>query len=125
LEVSGILLYLFTFLYGSVSWLAAGSITISVGIVIDNFLYEKESLGKVIVFPFFVAAIGLVTFGASVYVMAMSNVADFVITPTVSRQQIILGTLAGIACSVAGVIAQYLVNRWVTRRPMREIIDIM
>ncbi len=121
----GILLYLFTFLYGSVSWLAAGGITITVGIVIDNFLYEKESLGKVIVFPFFLAAIGLVTYGASIYVMAVSNVADFAITPAVSRQHIILGTLAGIACSVGGVIAQYLVNRWVARRPIREIIDIV
>ena len=120
----GILLYLFTFLYGSVQWLTAGGIIISLGVIVDNFLYERDSLGKVVVFPFFIAAIGLVAYGASVYVMAMSNVADFPFSPDTSRSHIFIGTLAGIIASVAGVVAQYLVSRWVNRQGTRELIEI-
>ena len=53
-----------------VSWLQPG-------IVIDNFFHDRESLAKVIVFPFFIGAVGLIAYGASIYAIAVSNVPDF------------------------------------------------
>jgi len=53
----GILLYILTFIYGGVLWIALGGVIATIGIIADNFLYEREGLGKVVVLPFFIGAI--------------------------------------------------------------------
>ena len=68
-ETMGILIYLMTFIYGAIEWLIIAGIIVSVGIIIDVYLNEREQLGKVIVFPFFVVALGLILYGASVYLI--------------------------------------------------------
>ncbi len=54
----GLVLYLMTFIYGAVEWLIVAGLITSVGVIMDVYANEREGLGKVIVFPFFVIALG-------------------------------------------------------------------
>ena len=56
-----------TFIYGSIEWFIVAGLVTSIGLIIDVYANERESLGKVIVFPFFVIALGFILYGASVY----------------------------------------------------------
>ena len=77
----GIVTYLMTFIFGSIEWLVLAGLVLSIGIIIDVYSNERENLGKVIVFPFFVTAIGLILYGASVYyLIVISGVTDFPVT---------------------------------------------
>ena len=73
----GLVLYLMTFIYGSIEWLIVAGLVTSVGVIIDVYANEREGLGKVIVFPFFVIALGFILYGASVYIISVSAVPDF------------------------------------------------
>jgi putative membrane protein len=120
----GYLLYFLIFMYGAVLWLALAGIVSSIGIIIDNFFYDRQGLAKVIVFPFFIGAVGLITYGASIYGLAVSHIPDFPYTTGTALQYIISGTLGGLICVFAGVGVQYLVNRYlVNARTPDKIID--
>ncbi len=56
----GIIHYLMLFIFGGIGWLIAAGLVMSIGIIIDVYLNERENLGKVIVFPFFITAIGFI-----------------------------------------------------------------
>jgi putative membrane protein len=122
----GILLYLLTFVYGSVLWITLGGVVASVGIIIDNFFYEREGLARVIVFPFFISAIGLIAYGASIYVLSVSNVAEFPYTPGTALQFIFYGIIGGLACAFAGVGIQRYLNRRIAAQPGQDqIIEVI
>jgi putative membrane protein len=114
----GPLLYILTFVYGAVLWITLGGVVASVGIVIDNFFYERDQLAKVIVFPFFIGAIGLIAYGAIIYVLSLSNVADFPYTQDTALQFITFGILGGMICIFAGVGLQRYINRWIDEHPL-------
>jgi len=120
----GILDYLVTFIYGSVLWFTFGGVVSSIGIIIDNFFYEREGLAKVIVFPFFISAIGLIAYGAITYVMSFSIVAD---PPSIDTalQYIFYGIIGGFACVFAGVGIKRYINRWiVSHQPEEEFSEV-
>jgi putative membrane protein len=119
----GFLLYVLTFLYGGVLWMALAGVVASVGIIIDHFFYEREGLVKVIVFPFFISAIGLIAFSASVYVISMSNVADFPFSSESALQYFIYGTAGGLICAFAGMGVQYMTSKWLLEHIPPPIID--
>ncbi len=121
----GLLLYFLIFVYGAVLWIALAGIVSSVGIIIDNFFHDREGLAKVIVFPFFIGAVGLIAYGASIYVISMSNIPDFPFTTTTALQYILFGTLGGLACAFAGVGVQYLINRYLEEHANPEIIELI
>jgi putative membrane protein len=107
----GPLLYILTFVYGAVLWITLGGVVASIGIVVDNFFYEREGLVRVIVFPFFISAIGLIAYGASTYVLSISNITDFPYTTDTALRYIFYGILGGLACAIAGVVVQRYINR--------------
>jgi len=121
----GILLYILTFLYGGVLWMTLAGVVASVGIIIDHFFYEREGLVKVIVFPFFIAAIGLIAYSASVYVISMSNVADFPFTPESAFQYFVYGTAGGLICAFAGMGVRYMTSKWILEQAPPHIIEVM
>jgi putative membrane protein len=121
----GILLYILTFLYGGVLWMTLAGVVASVGIIIDHFFYEREGLVKVIVFPFFIAAIGLIAYSASVYVISMSNVADFPFTPESAFQYFVYGTVGGLICAFAGMGVRYMTSKWLLEQAPPHIIEVM
>jgi putative membrane protein len=121
----GLLLYLMTFIYGSIEWFILAGLVTSVGVIIDVYANEREGLGKVIVFPFFVIAIGFILYGASVYIISVSGVPDFPLTPDESSKYILYSTIIGIVSAIIGVISQFFVNRKMAELRKQEIIEDM
>jgi putative membrane protein len=121
----GILLYFMTFIYGSVEWLIIAGIIVSVGIIIDVYLNERELLGKVIVFPFFVTALGLILYGASVYLITVSGVPDFPLTMNEAGSYILYSTAIGLSSAIIGVIVQHFVTKRLAEQRHQEIIEVL
>ena len=121
----GLLLYLMTFIYGSIEWFIFAGLVTSVGVIIDVYANEREALGKVIVFPFFVIALGFILYAASVYIISVSGVPDFPLTPDESAKNILYSTIIGISSAVIGVITQFFVNRKMAELRKQEIIEVI
>ncbi len=121
----GLVLYLMTFIYGSIEWLIVAGLVTSVGVIIDVYANEREGLGKVIVFPFFVIALGFILYGASVYIISVSGVPDFPLSAEVAADNILYSTVIGIISAVVGVIIQYGVNKKMAELRKQEIIEVM
>jgi putative membrane protein len=121
----GLVLYLMTFIYGSIEWLIVAGLVTSVGVIIDVYANEREGLGKVIVFPFFVIALGFILYGASVYIISVSGVPDFPLSAEISANNILYSTVIGIVSALAGVITQYGVNRRMAELRKQEIIEVI
>ncbi len=121
----GLVLYLMTFVYGSVEWLIVAGLITSVGVIYDVYVNERENLGKVIVFPFFVTAIGLILYAASVYIIISYGVQDFPLSADAASKNILYATIAGIISAIAGVAIQFLVNRKMAELHNQEIIEVM
>ena len=121
----GLVLYLMTFIYGSIEWLIVAGLVTSVGIIIDVYANERDGLGKVIVFPFFIIALGFILYGASVYIISVSGVPDFPLSADVAANNILYSTVIGIISAVVGVIIQYGVNKKMAELRKQEIIEVM
>jgi putative membrane protein len=122
----GIVTYLMTFIFGSIEWLVLAGLVLSIGIIIDVYSNERENLGKVIVFPFFVTAIGLILYGASVYyITVISGVTDFPVLSDSANTVILESAVAGIIAAIIGVIIQFFVNRKTAEERKQEIIEVM
>ncbi|MCX6684844.1 MAG: DUF373 family protein [Methanoregula sp.] len=121
----GILLYLMTFIFGSIEWLIIAGLVTSVGIIIDVYANERDGLGKVIVFPFFVIALGLILYSASVYIISVSGLPEFPLSTDVSAMNILTFTILGIFSAIAGVIVQYFVTKKLSELRKQEIIEVM
>ncbi|MDD1697762.1 MAG: DUF373 family protein [Methanoregula sp.] len=121
----GLLLYLMTFIYGSIEWFIFAGLVTSVGVIIDVYANEREALGKVIVFPFFVIALGFILYAASVYIISVSGVPDFPLTSDEAAKNILYSTIIGISSAVTGVITQFFVNRRMAELRKQEIIEVI
>ena len=121
----GLLLYLMTFIYGSIEWFILAGLVTSVGVIIDVYANEREALGKVIVFPFFVIALGFILYAASVYIISVSGVPDFPLTPDEAAKNILYSTIIGISSAIIGVITQFFVNRKMAELRKQEIIEVI
>jgi putative membrane protein len=121
----GLILYLMTFIFGAIEWLIVAGLVLSIGIIIDVWSNERGNLGKVIVFPFFVAAIGLILYGASVFLISLSGVPDFPLTQETASSYILQSTIAGIITALIGVVIQFFINRKNAEQRKQEIIEVM
>jgi putative membrane protein len=121
----GLLLYLMTFIYGSIEWFIVAGLVTSIGVIIDVYANEREALGKVIVFPFFVIALGFILYAASVYIISVSGVPDFPLTSDVAANNILYSTIIGISSAIIGVITQFFVNRRMAELRKQEIIEVI
>lgn len=121
----GLITYLMTFIYGAFEWLLFAGLVLSIGVIIDVYQNERENLGKVIVFPFFVTAIGLLLYAASIYIISFQGVPDFPLsTETISRY-ILWSTIAGIVAAITGVIVQHIITKKVADLQKQEIIEVI
>ncbi len=102
----GIFLYLISFLYGSLGWFTASALILTVGKVIDAWMNDPAALPRVVVLPFFVVAIGLIAYGASVYTLSVSNLLTFPYTPSQGSQFITLCVVGGLLMAIIGVYIQ-------------------
>lgn len=121
----GIVQYLMTFIWGSIEWLIAAGILTSLGILIDVYMNERENLGKVIVFPFFIVSIGLILWSASVYVISVNSIPDFPLSADDASRYVLYLTSIGILSAICGVVTQYFVNKKLIDLRKQEIIEVM
>lgn len=119
----GVLLYVMSFIYGAIFWLIIAGLVTSVGIIIDVYINERENLIKVIVFPFFVTAIGIILYGASAFILAISSVTGFPISAASGGTDIMYSTLFGLACAIAGVVIQFVMAKRQTETQKESIIE--
>jgi putative membrane protein len=124
-EWGGILLYLMTFIYGAIWWLIVAGLITSVGIIIDVYINEREGLAKVIVSPFFISAVGLILYGASVYILSINGVPEFPLNPSSAWSYILYSTIIGLACAIAGVIIQYFIKKRLAEQRRQAIIEVI
>jgi putative membrane protein len=108
----GIFLYVISFLYGSIGWFTASGVIITLGKVTDAYLNDPAALPRTVVLPFFITAIGLITFGASVYTLSVSNLLTFPVTPSQGSQVITLSLVGGLLVALAGVYLQSVIGKW-------------
>jgi len=109
---AGLFFYVLSFIYGSVAWFVVASLVASVGKIIDTFLNEPEHLAKVIVLPFFLLAIGIIAYGASVYTLSISGIPDFPFAEDDGIRSIVFSTFGGLGCAVLGIYIQRVINHW-------------
>ncbi len=121
----GLLLYLMTFIYGAIVWLIVAGLVVSIGVFIDVYSNEPERLGKVVVFPFFVTAVGLILYGASVYILTISGVPEFPLSTGTAGNYILYSTVAGLIAAISGVIIQYYVNKKLSEKQKQRIIEVI
>jgi len=121
----GVLYFLMMFIYGAIGWLIAGGLVMSIGIITDVYTNEREGLGKVIVFPFFITAIGLILYCASLFTLPVKEILHFPLTPEEAATQIVYLAVAGIISAIAGVVIQFFINRKLAQLRNQEIIEVM
>lgn len=121
----GVLYFLMVFIYGAIVWLIAGGLVMSVGIIIDVYSHERQGLGKVIVFPFFITAIGLILYSTSLFTLPVEEILHFPLTPEDAATQIIYFAIAGIISAISGVIIQFFLYRKLAELRKQEIIEVM
>jgi putative membrane protein len=119
----GVLYFLMVFIFGAIGWLIAGGIVMSVGIIIDVYVNERDRLGKVIVFPFFVTAIGLILYCASLFYLPVNEISHFPLTAEAAATQIVYLAIGGIISAISGVIIQFFINRKLAGLRKQEIIE--
>lgn len=107
----GFIYHVFTFLYGSIVWIVVGSLIASIGKIVDCVQNNQKGISRIFVFPFFILAAGLVSYGAVIYFMTISPLEPFPFSTTDGIIAIILLTLAGLIVAFAGVYFRPMVQR--------------
>ena len=121
----GVLYFLMLFFFGAIWWLITGGLVMSVGIVIDVFANEREGLGKVIVFPFFITAIGFILYSASLFNLPVKDIPLFPLTLEEATAQVFYYAIAGIVAAITSVVFQYFINKKMFELRKQEIIEVM
>jgi len=109
---SGFFFQILAFMYGSIVWFTAAGLVASGGKIIDVFLNEREAVRRVVALPFFVLAIGVIAYGASIYILSISEIPGFPIADDAGVKYIIFTTIGGLFCAFFGVYLQSLLGRW-------------
>lgn len=112
-EEAGLLLFIAAFIFGSVWWFVGAGLVAMGGKIIDCILNDRENLGRVVILPFFIGAIGTIIYGASSYLLSISNVPDFPIAADTGVRLIIAFTVIGLICALLGLYIQSATIRWV------------
>jgi putative membrane protein len=66
----------------------------------------------VVVLPFFIVAIGIIAYGASIYTLSMSAIPDFPQGQAVGLQYLAYTLVGGLLCALIGVYIQSVIRRW-------------
>jgi putative membrane protein len=112
-EDAGVLLFIAAFIFGSVWWFVGGGLVAMTGKIIDCILNDQPALGRIVIVPFFIGAIGTIIYGASSYLLSISNVPDFPISADGGVQSIITFTIVGLVCALIGIYIKSATMTWV------------
>jgi putative membrane protein len=79
----------------------------------------------VIVYPFYITAIGLILYCASLFYLPVKEMSHFPYTPEEVATQVVYLAIAGIISAISGVIIQFLIKRKLAELSKQEIIEVM
>lgn len=108
---AGVLFYLLTFIYGSVGYIVAAILIALLGKIIDVIQNEPKMLPRVITLPFFVTGLGLIAYGASVYVISLPTIEGFPIDGVDGIRIMMLTTVAGLILAFIGFYIQKVLQK--------------
>lgn len=121
----GLIHYLMLFVFGGIGWMIAAGLVMTIGIIIDVYMNEMMNLGKVIVFPFFITAIGFILYCTSLWILPVKEIVNFPLTPEGVAEQIFYFTIFGVVSAIAGLIIQFFVNKRIIELRKQEIIEVI
>ena len=78
-----------------------------------------------IVFPFFITAIGLILYCASLFTLPVKEMSTSPLTPEAAATQMVYFAIAGIISAISGVIIQFFINRKLAELRKQEIIEVI
>lgn len=108
----GILFYMLSFIYGSVGYFTAAALIASIGKLIDIYLNDIAALGRYIAIPFFIGSVGVIAYGASIYILAISSSLEFPFLGIEGVRTIIYATIIGLLIAGTGMYLQKYVAKW-------------
>ncbi|MDE4907250.1 DUF373 family protein [Methanogenium marinum] len=108
---AGVLFYILTFVYGAVGYITAAFLIALLGKILDVIQNEPRILGRTITLPFFVMGLGLIAYGASVYVISLSTTIDFPIDGVDGIRTMMFTTIGGLILAFVGVYIQKVLQK--------------
>lgn len=108
---AGVLFYVLSFVYGAVGYITAAILIALLGKVIDVIQNEPKMLPRVITLPFFVTGLGLIAYGASVYVISLSATVNFPIDGVDGIRIMMFTTIGGLILGFVGVYIQKVLQK--------------
>ncbi|MBN2733419.1 MAG: DUF373 family protein [Methanomicrobiaceae archaeon] len=112
----GIIFYLLTFVYGSIGYFTIAALIASVGKIIDVYLNDITALGRYIAIPFFAVSVGIIAYGASIYIIAVSSNLEFPFLGIEGIRAIVYTTSIGLILAAIGIYFQKYISRWTHKK---------
>lgn len=120
----GVLYLALTFLFGAVIWVIIAALVAAAGKITDYIQNNQEGISRIFVVPFFVVAIGMITYGAVIYFLSIAPVEPFPFTTTDGIIAMMLLTVTGLAVAFMGIYfrprVQKRVQTWMEIREKLE-----
>lgn len=112
------------FLYGSVIWFVISGLIAAVGKIADYVQNDKVGITRIFILPFFIIAVGLISYGALIYFMTITPNDPFPFTPNQGIAAIIILSLIGLFIAFIGIYLRPFVvkrvNAWIEKRKKLE-----
>ena len=108
---SGLFFQACSFIYGSVGYLTVAIIVAFAGKVIDVAQNEPHILARIIVIPFYLTALGVIAYGASVYYISLGGGIDFPIGGIDGVRILMLTTAIALVVAFLGMYVQKTVGK--------------
>ncbi len=108
---AGVLFYFLTFVYGAVGYITAAMLIALLGKILDVVQNEPRILGRTITLPFFVMGLGLIAYGASVYVISLPTTVNFPIDGIDGIRIMMFTTIGGLILAFVGVYIQKVLQK--------------
>ncbi len=108
---AGVLFYVLTFVYGAIVYITAAMLIALLGKILDVVQNEPRMLPRTITLPFFVTGLGLIAYGASVYVLSLPTTMNFPIDGVDGIRIMMFTTIGGLILAFLGVYIQKMLQK--------------
>lgn len=108
---AGVLFYVLTFVYGSIGYITAAMLIALLGKILDVVQNEPRMLARTITLPFFVTGLGLIAYGASIYVISLPTTMNFPIDGVDGIRIMMFTTIGGLILAFVGVYIQKMLQK--------------
>ena len=108
---AGVFFYILSFIHGAVGYITAAMLIALLGKIIDVVQNEPKMLPRTVTLPFFVGGLGLIAYGASVYVISLSATVNFPIDGVDGIRIMMFTTIGGLILAFVGVYIQKVLQK--------------